>query len=43
MMNGIEIDAEEDSFERIVLLASEGNMDKAVISQFFRNNSGNAE
>jgi len=43
MMNGIEIDAEEESFERMVRLTAEGKMGKAAIAQFFRNNSGNAE
>ena len=43
IMNKIEIDADENSFERMVLLAAEGKMDKAAIAQFFRNNSGNAE
>ena len=43
IMNGVEIDADEDSFERMVLLAAEGKLDKASIAQFFRNNSGNAE
>jgi death on curing protein len=40
MINGIEVDADEDSFGRMVLLAAEGKMDKAAIAQFFRNNSG---
>jgi death on curing protein len=39
IMNGIEINADEDSFEKMVLLAAEGKIDKAVIAQFFRNNS----
>ncbi len=43
IMNRIEIDADEDSFERMVLLVAEGKMDKAAIAQFFRNNSGNTE
>jgi len=43
MMNGIEVNADEDSFERMVLLAAGGKMDKAAIAQFFRNNSGNLE
>ena len=42
IMNGIEVNAEEDSFERMVLLAAKGKMDKAAIAQFFKNNSGNA-
>ncbi len=43
MMNGIEINADEYSFERMVLSAAEGKIDKATIAQFFRNNSGNSE
>ncbi len=43
IMNGIEVNADEDSFERTVLLAAEGAMDKAAVAQFFRNNSGKAE
>lgn len=39
LMNGIEFNAEEDSFERMVLSAAEGKIDKAVIAAFFRNNS----
>lgn len=41
LMNGIEVNAEEGSFERMVLSAAEGKIDKAAIAQFFRNNSGN--
>jgi death-on-curing protein len=40
MMNGIEINADEDNFEKTVLSAAEGKIDKAVIARFFRNNSG---
>jgi death on curing protein len=43
IINGIEVNADEDSFERMVLWAAEGKMDKAAIAQFLRNNSGNAE
>jgi len=39
LMNGIEVNAEEDSFERMVLSAAEGKINKAVIAGFFRNNS----
>jgi death on curing protein len=42
IMNGVEVNADEDSFESTVLLAAEGKMDKAAIAQFFKNNSGNA-
>ena len=38
MMNGIEINSDEDCFERMVLSASEGKIDKAGIAQFFRIN-----
>ena len=40
LMNGIEINADEGSFERIVLLAAEGKTNKATIAGFFRDNSG---
>jgi len=40
MMNGIEINADEDNFEKTVLSAAEGKINKAVIARFFRNNSG---
>ena len=39
IMNGIEINADEDSFERMVRSLAEGIIDKATIAQFFRNNS----
>jgi len=39
-MNGIEINADEDNFEKTVLSAAEGKINKAVIARFFRNNSG---
>ncbi len=42
MMNGVELQADEDSFEKIVLSVAEGKIDKAAIAQFFRNNSGNS-
>jgi death on curing protein len=38
--NGAEVNADEDSFERMVLLVAEGKMNKAATAQFFRNNSG---
>ena len=43
LLNGIEINADEDSFERMVLSASEGKIDKATIARFLRNSSGNPE
>jgi death-on-curing protein len=39
IMNGIEINADEDSFERIVRSLAEGRIYKDSISQFFKNNS----
>ena len=41
MMNGIELHADEDAFEKMVLSVAEGKSDKATIAQFFKNNSGN--
>jgi death-on-curing protein len=38
MMKGIEINPDKDSFERTVLSAAEGKIDKAGIAQFFRIN-----
>jgi death on curing protein len=43
LMNGVEIDADEDSFGRMVLLAAEDKINKAAIAQFFRDNSGDAK
>jgi death on curing protein len=43
MMNGIEIKADEDSFEKMVISTAEGIINKAGIAQFFRSNSGHAE
>jgi death-on-curing protein len=42
LMNGIDINAEEDSFENIILSAAEGKIDKAALAQYFRSNTGNA-
>lgn len=39
MMNGIEVNADEDSFEKMVRSAAEGKTDKATIARFFRGNS----
>jgi death-on-curing protein len=36
LMNGIDIDADDDEFENIILLAAEGKIDKAKIARFFR-------
>lgn len=36
MMNGIELDADEDSFEKMVLSVAEGKTDKSEIAHFFR-------
>ncbi len=43
LMNGIEINADEDSFAETVLAAAEGKADKASIARFFRDNSENAK
>jgi death on curing protein len=43
MLNGIEINAEEDSFEKMVLEAATGKIDKAAIARFFRNNTSGRE
>ncbi len=36
MMNGIELHADEDSFEKMVILTAEGKIDKAAVVRFFR-------
>lgn len=36
LMNGIDMDADDDEFENIILLAAEGKTDKAKIARFFR-------
>ena len=41
LMNGIELHADENSFEKMVLSAAEGKVGKAAVARFFRNNSGN--
>ena len=43
MLNGIIINADEDSFEKMVLATAEGKIDKAAIAGFFRNNVGNTK
>ncbi len=40
MMNGIELQADEDTFEKTVRSMAEGRIDKAAAAEFFRNNSG---
>ncbi|MBI4268003.1 MAG: type II toxin-antitoxin system death-on-curing family toxin [Chloroflexi bacterium] len=40
LMNGIELQADEDAFEKMVLSVVEGKSDKAVVSRFFRDNAG---
>ena len=39
MLNGIDVHADVDDFERIVLLTAEGKVDKATIARFFENNT----
>ena len=39
MMNGIEIHADEDAFEKMVLSVAEGIVNKAEITGFFRSNA----
>ncbi len=43
MMNGIELHADEDSFEKMILSVAQGKSGKAVIAQFFRNNASTSE
>ena len=43
LLNRIEINADENTFEKIVLLVAEGKIDKAAIARFFKNNAGNAK
>ena len=43
IMNGIELHADEDSFEKMVLSVAEGKIDKAAVAQFFRDNVSTAE
>jgi len=38
-LNDVEIEADEEEFERIVLGVAEGNIAKASVAEFFRNNS----
>jgi death-on-curing protein len=43
LMNGIELLADEDGYEKVVLSVAEGKIDKAEIARFFRNNASTAE
>ncbi len=38
-LNGVDVLAEEEEFEKIVLGVAEGKLDKAALAEFFRNNS----
>ena len=39
IINGIELQADEESFEKLVRSVAEGKTDKAKIAEFFRNNT----
>jgi death on curing protein len=43
LLNGIELNADEESFGNTVLAAAEGKIDKAAIARFFRNNTSEME
>jgi death-on-curing protein len=43
MINGIDLDADENSFEKMVVSVAEGKIEKAAIARFFRNNTGNTQ
>ncbi len=38
-LNGVDVLAEEEEFEKIVLGVAEGKLDKAAVAEFFRKNS----
>ena len=38
-LNGVEVEADEEEFEKTVLGVAEGKIDKAAVAEFFRNNS----
>ena len=38
LMNGIELEVNDDNFEKLVRSVAEGKTDKAVIAKFFRDN-----
>lgn len=40
IINGIELNASEGSFEKIILSAAEGKIEKAAVARFFKNNAG---
>lgn len=40
MMNGVELHADEETFEEMTLSVAEGNIDKTGITKFFRDNAG---
>ena len=39
MMNGMDFHADENDFEKIVLLTAEGKTDKATLARFFKSNA----
>jgi death-on-curing protein len=39
MMNGLELQADENSLETMVLSVAEGKIDKATVARFFRDNA----
>jgi death on curing protein len=38
-MNGMDLDASEESFEEMVYSVADGKIDKSEITQFFKNNT----
>jgi prophage maintenance system killer protein len=38
-LNDVEMEADEEDFERIVLSVAQGKTDKASVAEFFRKNS----
>jgi len=38
-LNGVDFDADEKEFEKVVLGVVEGKLDKAAVAEFFRENS----
>ena len=40
MLNAVDLNADEDSLEKMVVSVAEGKTDKAKIAQFFRKNAG---
>jgi death on curing protein len=39
LMNGIELDVDDDSFEKLVRSVAEGKTDKTMITKFFKTNT----